>query len=98
MLPPIPQIFHIAVSCMMHGQGVSSLRLGTLEPMPHSPPHQVSAKESKMEKHETKVKEERASSIVPCIRCDHTLGSLDKMITPLFGGPPGKEINSTSVL
>ena len=53
VLPPIPQIFTLGgvMHDVMHGQGVSSLRLGTLEPTPHSPPHQASTKESKMENH-----------------------------------------------
>ena len=39
---------------MMHGQGVSSLRLDTLSTHPLAPDHQVSAKESKVEKHDEK--------------------------------------------
>ena len=59
---------------MMHGQGVRSLRLSTLGPWPHSPPHQASTKESKMEKHKSKMEEHPPSAMVS-LR-DHTLCSL----------------------
>ena len=58
--------------CMMHGQGVSSLRLGTLVARPPSPPHQVSAKESKVETHEPKNKKRYARSQLSARRRDYT--------------------------
>ena len=48
--------------CMMHGQGVRPLRLGTLGARPPSPPHQVSAKESNMENTENQNKKEDTAS------------------------------------
>ena len=58
---------------MMHGQGVSSLRLGTLGARPPSPPHQVSAKESKVEKHEPKNKKRYARLQLSTRRRDYKM-------------------------
>ena len=58
---------------LMHGQGVSSLRLGTLGARSPSPPPQVSANESKVEKHEPKNKKRYARSLLSTRRCDNMM-------------------------
>ena len=58
---------------MMHGQGVSSLRIGTLRARPAPPPHQVAAKESKVKKHEPKNKKRYARSQLSTRRRDYMM-------------------------
>ena len=85
------QFFMRPQHCMVHGKAMSSLRLGTLGARPPPPPHQVSAKESKVEKHEPKNKKRYARSQLSTRRRDcmmHGQGVRPLRLGTLGAKPP----------